>query len=87
MARIVASTQSETSCPLSMSIRSPILTGSNGSPWVTRPRVGGYTTMSAWARSPTLPPPSYHFEFPASSGGVSVPDGTLETARSSSAIP
>ena len=44
-----------------MSIRMPIFTGSNGSPWPTMPRVGGYTTIDSTAFSPIRPPPWYHF--------------------------
>src|SRR3954447_20440804 len=45
-------------------------------------------TISRWARSPTRPPPSYHRSLPHSLlSAVSVPEGTLHTARSGWAMP
>jgi hypothetical protein len=41
MARIVGSIQSASSWFRSMSMRTPTFTGSNGSPWVCTPPVGG----------------------------------------------
>src|SRR4051794_17058323 len=72
-----------------MSTSTPILTGSNGSPWVATPRVGGYTTIGCTACSPIAPPPSYHAS-PSPPGPCCcdvVPERTLHTARSVCAIP